>query len=125
VRTLKRDLEAAGLTVWFDFDRIGAGDTFDHKIHENIRHCSLFLAVLSRTTEARTEGVFRREWSYALDRDRDIDPGTPFIIPVAIDDTSQFIALPRRFREINITSLADGRPTPEFIDRLKHIAGRR
>jgi hypothetical protein len=125
VRTLKSQLETAGLTVWFDFDRIGAGDTFDHKIHENIRHCSLFLAVLSSTTEARTEGVFRREWSYALDRDRDIDPSTPFIIPVAIDDTTQFTALPRRFREINITSLPEGRPTAEFIDQLKRIGGGR
>src|SRR5262249_53596343 len=28
VRTLKSCLEAAGLTVWFDFDQISAGDSF-------------------------------------------------------------------------------------------------
>jgi hypothetical protein len=125
VRALKEALEEAGLTVWFDFDRLGAGDTFDPKIQSNIRRCSLFLPVLSRGTEARTEGFFRREWRYALDRDLDIDPGTAFIIPVAIDDTPEFTTLPRRFREINITPLPAGRPTPQFIDQLKRIGGRR
>src|SRR5271163_2560752 len=97
VRALKEDLEKAGLTIWFDFDRIGAGDTFDPKIQNNIRRCSLFLPVLSRNTEARSEGFFRREWRYVLDRDLDIDPGKPFIIPIAIDDTREFTTLPRRF----------------------------
>jgi hypothetical protein len=125
VRALKEALEEAGFTVWFDFDRLGAGDTFDPKIQSNIRRCSLFLPVLSRGTEARTEGFFRREWRYALDRDLDIDPGTAFIVPVAIDDTPEFTTLPRRFREINITPLPAGRPTPQFIDQLKRIGGRR
>jgi hypothetical protein len=81
--------------------------------------------VLSCGTEARTEGFFRREWRYALDRDLDIDPGTAFIVPVAIDDTPEFTTLPRRFREINITPLPGGRPTPQFIDQLKRVGGRR
>jgi hypothetical protein len=81
--------------------------------------------VLSHNTEARTEGFFRREWRYALDRDLDIDPSTPFIIPVGIDDTAQFTTLPRRFREIHITGLPEGRPTPEFIEQPKRIRGGR
>jgi len=125
VRTLKSALDAAGLIVWFDLDRIRAGDTWDLKIRENIRHCALFLAVLSRTTETRIEGVFRREWSYALDRDRDIHPATPFIIPVAIDDTSKFNIVPQRFNDIHITPLPAGQPTPEFIDYLRLIETRR
>ena len=58
-------LDAAGLNVWFDFDRIGAGDPFELKIQKNIGNCSCFLAVLSRNTESRQEGFFRREWEYA------------------------------------------------------------
>src|SRR5262249_35135389 len=77
VRTLKNSLEAAGLTVWFDFDRIAAGDAFDHMIHDNINRCSLFVPVLSRNTEARSEGFFRREWRYALDRDLGFAPDAP------------------------------------------------
>jgi hypothetical protein len=123
-RALKEGLEEAGRTVWFDFERIRAGDTFDPKIQNNIRWCSLFLPVLSRSTEARAEGFFRREWRYALDRDLDIDPGTPFIVPVAIDETPEFAALPRRIREINITPLPAGRITQEFVHQLKRIGGR-
>ena len=124
VRGLKEALEEAGLTVWFDYDRLGAGDTFAPKIQYNIRRCSLFLPILSRNTEARSEGFFRREWRYALDRDLDIDPGTPFIIPVAIDDMREFTTLPRRFREIQITAVPEGGAPSEFIDRLRRIGGR-
>jgi len=125
VRTLKEALDAAGLTVWFDFDRLGAGDSFDLKIHQNIRRCSLFIPVLSRNTQARAQGFFRREWHYALDRDLEIDPSQPFIVPVAIDDTVDVATLPRRFREINITAAPEGRPSAEFIAQLKRIGGGR
>jgi hypothetical protein len=125
VRTLKNALDAAGLTVWFDFDRLAAGDTFDLKIQDNIKRCSLFLPVLSRATEARSEGFFRREWRYALDRDLEIDPSTPFIIPVAIEENPQLASLPPRFRDINIARMPEGRPTSEFIEQLKRIGGRR
>ena len=121
VRTLKNSLEAAGLTVWFDFDRIGAGDSFDSKIHDNIQHCSLFLPVLSYNTEARSEGFFRREWRYALDREMGFAPGVPFIIPVAVDNLARFEKLPPRFRELHITELPEGHVTTEFLGRLKQI----
>ncbi|MBV8888629.1 MAG: toll/interleukin-1 receptor domain-containing protein [Alphaproteobacteria bacterium] len=125
VRRLKSGLDEAGLTVWFDFDRLEAGDSFDLKIQNNIRQCSLFVPVLSRNTEARVEGFFRREWNYALDRDKNIDPGVRFITPVVIDDTSSFAMVPPRFRDINITSLPEGRPTPEFVAQLKRFGGPR
>jgi hypothetical protein len=125
VRALKEALEEAELTVWFDFERIGAGDTFDPKIQSNIRRCSLFLPVLSRNTEARTEGFFRREWNYALERDKRIGQGIPFIIPVAIDDNPRLATVPRRFREINVTKLVGGRPSPDFVEQLKRIRGGR
>src|SRR5215472_115931 len=69
-RMLKRALDSAGLSVWFDLDRLGPGDTFDLKIQDCVRRCSMFMPLLSRNTEARTEGFFRREWNYALDRDK-------------------------------------------------------
>jgi hypothetical protein len=125
VRALRDGLDAAGLTVWFDFDRLGAGDSFDLKIQQNIRRCSLFIPVLSRNAESRAEGFFRREWRYALDRDLDIDPGRPFIIPVVVDGLTDFATLPRRFREINIMAAPDGQPSAEFITQLKQIGGRR
>jgi hypothetical protein len=119
VRRLKTALEAAGLSVWFDFDKIGAGDSYDNKIQDNIRRCSLFLPVLSRTTEARAEGFFRREWNWAIDRDKNIYSGVAFITPVAIDDTGEFKRVPLRFNEINITRLPEGQPSAPFIAQLK------
>jgi hypothetical protein len=123
-RTLKSGLDAAGFPVWFDLDQLGPGDTFDLKIQDYVQRCSLFLPLLSRNTEARTEGFFRREWNYALDRDKSFDQSTPFIIPIVIDDNLQLTALPRRFREINITKLPGGQPSPDFVEKLKRIGGR-
>jgi CHASE2 domain-containing sensor protein len=121
VRALKSSLEAAGLSVWFDFDRIAVGDSFDNKIQDNIQRCSLFLPVLSHNTEARAEGFFRREWRYALDREMGIATDVPFVIPVAVDDTTRFDTLPPRFRELHISVLPHGQVTQEFVNRLKQI----
>jgi hypothetical protein len=123
VQELKARLDAAGLNVWFDFDRVEAGDAFELKIKNNIRNCSCFLAVLSRNTEERQEGFFRREWDYALDRARGIYSGSPFIVPVAVDETRTFTTVPDRFREANIAWLPEGRATPEFVSRMQVLAG--
>src|SRR6516225_1306555 len=104
VRALTDALEAAGLSVWFDMNRLRAGDSFDLKIEQNIRRCALFIPVLSRNTQARTRGFFRREWDCALDVDKEIDPNEPFIVPIAIDDTIDIETLPPRFRQINIAT---------------------
>lgn len=87
VRDIKTALESAGLGVWFDKKNLEAGDDYDAKIQRNIRKCSLFVPFISRNTERRAEGYFRREWYYAIDRARSIDPSIPFILPVVIDDT--------------------------------------
>jgi hypothetical protein len=52
VRALTDALEAAGLSVWFDMNRLSAGDSFDLKIQQNIRRCSLFIPLLSHNTQA-------------------------------------------------------------------------
>jgi CHASE2 domain-containing sensor protein len=122
VRTLKSFLDAAELTVWFDFDEISAGDNFDLKIRNNIKRCSVFLPVLSRNTEVRSEGFFRREWNYALDRALGIAPEVPFIIPVAVDDTDHF-NLPPRFADADITTLLEGQVTQKFVERLRSAVG--
>jgi hypothetical protein len=121
VRVLARTIEKAGLSVWFDVNRLNAGDSFDLKIQQNIRRCSLFIPVLSRNTPPRAQGFFRREWHYALDRDIEIDPSQPFIVPVAIDEAVDIGTLPRRFREINITQAPGGWPSDEFVAQLKAI----
>ena len=75
-------------TTWFDLDRLEGGDDYDRKIRANIARCSFFLPVISATTQRRHEAYFRREWSYAVDRTRNIADGALFILPVCIDDTN-------------------------------------
>ena len=65
VQQIKAGLETAGITTWFDMDRLEVGDDYDRKIQRNIARCSYFIPVISATTQRRLEAYFRREWSYA------------------------------------------------------------
>lgn len=119
VQQLKADLEAAGVTVWFDMERLESGDDYDRKIQRNIARCSYFVPVVSATTERRLEAYFRREWSYALDRVRNMADGALFILPVTIDATNAANAqVPDRFKTLHFTALPGGRATPEFVQRV-------
>ena len=119
VQQLKAGLEAAGITPWFDIDRLEVGDDYDRKIQRNIARCSYFIPVVSATTQRRLEGYFRREWSYALDRARNMADGALFILPVSIDATQAPEALvPDRFKALHFTQLPAGQVTPEFSARL-------
>ena len=89
VQRLKAGLDAAGVTTWFDLERLEGGDDYDRKIQRNIARCSFFIPIVSATTERRLEGYFRREWSYAIDRARNMADGAVFILPVCIDDTDE------------------------------------
>src|ERR1700686_5510206 len=88
VQQIKAGLEAAGITTWFDIDRLEVGDDYDRKIQRNIARCSYFIPVVSANTQRRLEGYFRREWSYAMDRVRNMADGALFILPVTIDPTN-------------------------------------
>ncbi|MGB6450957.1 MAG: toll/interleukin-1 receptor domain-containing protein [Steroidobacteraceae bacterium] len=119
VQQIKAGLEAAGITTWFDMDRLEAGDDYDRKIQRNITRCSYFIPVISKNTQSRLEGYFRREWSYALDRARNMADGALFILPVSLDDTTAADAhVPERFKALHFTQLPGGHVTPEFAQRL-------
>jgi hypothetical protein len=119
VQQIKAGLESAGITVWFDMDRLEVGDDYDRKIQRNIARCSYFIPVVSATTQRRLEGYFRREWSYAIDRVRNMADGALFILPVTIDDTSAGAALvPDKFKALHFTQLPGGVVAAEFAQRL-------
>jgi hypothetical protein len=120
VQQIKAGLEAAGITTWFDMDRLEAGDDYDRKIQRNIARCSYFIPVVSASTQRRLEAYFRREWSYAIDRSRNMADGAVFILPVSIDATSAAEALvPDKFKSLHFTQLPAGQVTPEFVRRLE------
>ena len=120
VQKLKAGLDAAGIKTWFDLERLEGGDDYDRKIQRNISRCSYFIPIVSVATEHRLEGYFRREWSYAIDRARNIAEGAIFILPITIDDTNGGDAqVPDKFKAVHFTHLPGGEITPEFAQRLK------
>jgi TIR domain-containing protein/SIR2-like protein len=122
VQKLKAALDAAGVKTWFDLDRLEGGDDYDRKIQRNIARCSYFVPVISTTTQRRLEGYFRREWSYAIDRARNIAEGALFILPVCVDDTNEADAqVPERFKALHFTRLPGGEVSAEFVRRLSEL----
>jgi hypothetical protein len=126
VQKLKAGLDAAGIKTWFDLERLEGGDDYDRKIQRNIARCSYFIPVVSGTTQRRLEGYFRREWSYAIDRARNIAEGALFILPVTIDDTNGGDAhVPEKFKAVHFTRLPGGEVSPEFARRLQDLLSTR
>jgi hypothetical protein len=120
VQNIKAGLEAAGIPTWFDMDRLEAGDDYDRKIRQNIARCSYFIPVISAATQRRTEAYFRREWSYAIDRLRNIADGALFVLPITVDETNAGEAIvPDRFRALHFDSLPGGIVSAKFSQRLK------
>ncbi len=126
VQALRNGLEAAGVTVWFDLDRLESGDDYDLRIRNNIARCSYFIALVSGNTQQRVEAYFRREWSYAIDRTRNMADGARFILPVAIDpiDAAQAV-VPEKFKALHFTHLPGGEVTAEFAKRLRDFTAAR
>ncbi len=122
VQRLKAALDAAGITTWFDMDRLEGGDDYDRKIRGNISRCSYFLPVISATTQRRLEGYFRREWNYAVDRTLGMADGAVFVLPVCLDDTPEAAAVvPEKFKSVHFSRAPGGEPSPDFIRRLQEL----
>ncbi len=122
VQKLKAAFDAAGVKVWFDMERLEGGDDFDRKIQKNIGRCAYFIPVISNNTERRLEAYFRREWSYALDRNRNMADDAIFILPVAIDALNESVArVPDKFKAVYITQALGGDAPTAFIERVKML----
>jgi TolB-like protein len=122
-RRIADALRAFGLEVWFDQSELRGGDSWDAKIKTQIRTCALFLPIISAHTQKRMEGYFRREWKFGVERTHDMASGTAFVVPVAIDDTSESNALvPEEFMRFQWTRLPHGIPTSNFIEQVKRLA---
>src|SRR5215831_15758190 len=126
VQKLKSGLDRAGVKTWYDLGRLEGGDDYDRMIRRNIARCSFFIPIVSSTTERRLEAYFRREWSYAIDRTRNIAEGAVFVLPVSIDDTDGASAqVPEKFKSVHFTWLPGGEVSPEFARRLQELLSAR
>ena len=107
---------AAGLAVWFDQSELREGDTWDRKIRQQIKECALFVAVVSASTHSRREAYFLLELKLADERTHLMAKGTPFLLPVSIDATTERGALvPDSFLVVQWTRLPAGDETSEFL----------
>src|SRR5947207_8098518 len=98
-RRIAEALRAEGLEVWLDQSELHGSDAWDASIRGKIRDCALFLPIISEHTEARAEGYFRLEWRLVVDRSQLMADDQPFLLPVAIDRTSEASArVPDAFR---------------------------
>ncbi|MBV8342824.1 MAG: TIR domain-containing protein [Gammaproteobacteria bacterium] len=115
-------LAAAGIEIWFDKSELRGGDAWDRRIREQIHDCRLFIPVISANTERRDEGYFRREWTLAADRTRDMAHKRAFLVPVVIDATGERSAsVPDKFHDIQWTRLPGGEATAAFVERVQRL----
>src|SRR5687767_2199072 len=126
-------LRVAGIEVWFDQSELRGGDTWDQKIRTQIKECALFVPIISTNTQSRREGYFRLEWKLADDRTHLMARGTPFIMPVCVDDTKERNAIvPDSFATVQWTRLSlqpaqllqpDSEILAAFCERAKTLLG--
>jgi len=119
---ISASLRAAGIEVWFDQNALRSGDAWDQKIRREIRDCTLFIPIVSRNTQARTEGYFRLEWHLADQRSHLIARSRAFLLPVCIDSTREADAeVPDSFTSVQWTRLPDGNVPPAFAERVARL----
>jgi TolB-like protein len=115
-------LRAAGVEVWFDKSELRGGDAWDRQIRDQIHDCRLFIPVISANSERRDEGYFRREWSLAADRTRDMAHKRAFLVPVVIDGTlERGASVPEKFHELQWTRLPGGETSHAFVERIQRL----
>lgn len=115
-------LREACVEVWFDRSELRGGDAWDATIRRQIKECTLFMPLISGTTQARPEGYFRLEWRFADQRTHLMGRSKPFLVPVCIDNTRESEAdVPDSFLAVQWTRLAGGVPDATFCQRVRQL----
>lgn len=126
-RRLKAGLEKHGCVVWYDRERLKpAGNWANHLEDEVKGRCSLFLSIISRTTETAPAGYFHQERNWAAEWNSMFSQGEEFYVPVIIDDSPLPTKRePRNFRNVQATSLPGGEVTESFGKHLYALQQKR
>jgi hypothetical protein len=118
-----------GDVVWLDKGALKPGDDWNQRILGAVQRCDLFLPLISATTEQRTEGYFRLEWSEAAERSRRIQ-GRKFIFPIVIDPEyssgmGRYALVPETFKGFQYSHAPTGQMSPdlraELAEQLRHL----
>jgi hypothetical protein len=125
-RRLFSDLQEIGADIaWFDKASLQPGDDFPQQIRNAIGDCYLFLPLVSATTESRTEGYFREEWTLASERVRRIQ-GRKFIVPIIVDvdydgNASRYQLVPECFKSAHFGHAPAGGLSDELLIELRRL----
>jgi hypothetical protein len=124
---LKAALEKAGCVVWYDRERLKPGVYWPDELKNAVlKRCSLFVSVVSQTTQNAIERYFHRERAWAADRALGFAPGEKFYIPVIIDDAdSRLRGEPAEVRQRQATKAFGDSPPDVLVEELKNIQQRR
>lgn len=120
---IRDGLEARGVEVWLDRDQLRGGDEYERKIKRYIETASLFIPLISETTDAREMSFFRKEWSWAIQRlpyftgsDR------PFLVPVLIGPANwRPTKVPKEFDSRHYVRIPGGQPDDDFLNHVKSL----
>ena len=108
--------------VWLDRSELVGGDAWDAKIRRQIKDCGLFVALISKNTDARLEGYFRREWKLAIDRTHDMADEKAFLLPVVIGDlVASTSRVPEKFRDVQWIKWADESGVEVVVQRVQAL----
>jgi TIR domain-containing protein/SIR2-like protein len=116
---IKNALQANGVQVWLDQEKLEGGDRFKEKIQEHIERCSIYMPILSNNTITRRSRFLILEWNIGIDKSKMCLPSHPFIQPFAIDDISEEDNdLPSEFKAIHWHRYVNGDVDQSFIKKL-------
>ena len=117
---LVQGLQARGVIVWYDRERLQAGEHWHNTLEDEVKkHCGLFLSVISDTTENTRESYYHLERNWAAARAERLSLGEEFYLSVIIDDTpSPPGREPRIAHQTQAVSLPDGEVSEDFAKRV-------
>jgi len=101
VQKLAKDLQGAGLDVWWDLTDIQGSDVWERKIEEGLRNCEYFIVVL--TPASLDSRWVRREYLSADNRGIRIIPlrlKTHEEIPLTLRDIQPIEAIEREYEDV-------------------------
>jgi hypothetical protein len=116
---IREALDSAGIDVWFDERDVHAGDEFERLIAGQIAKSLFFIAVVSERSLTSEPRFFRFEWHEAEKRSKYAAFDVPYVLPVAIDETStEDERLPHFLRKVQWTRAPAGDVPRDFIETL-------
>lgn len=120
VVTLDAFLSRAGVVAWFDKKSLLPGKKWEDVIEDQIHEASVFLTCLSQAGLDK-KGYFHVEQNVAVQAALRMPPEKLYIMPVTLGSC----AIPRQFRQYNVSNLAEPGSIELLLLALSEALGRK